>query len=582
MKIKMSEVIAQRDSLKSSISQTKSQLLSAKKKLKSAANSEALKGDVKDAIDNKITNYQVPLLTNYVNSLDVISQGYDNLISSFKSIVSENSDSAIIDTDVLQQMVDKFDSPLEQLKTSSDAINKAIDDVADIVTLTKVTTDDAISEFRGAKKVLTNTIKDMGTFNNTVFTSEAGDILDEQNTKINSLATTGLAPYDSGIAKEFYRKTDYKTAVKETKLVVSGKVRRDQLKNELAKNLYDSKYSGYMVETNSLPAPILLTLEKKGSHYYKEFEKIMNCDVSKGTNTILTNTKNQLKNIQKGYVAMHLRQLDTTAKNGVSQIVYLHGNKYLDTFLGADKYVNKRRLQKGKPYSFLESNGKTVRHGKYAQVFFEDSGLLYPEAIIKGHSVNWKAIKSNLKSMTIDKGLAVMKGSAAKKLTFGVSGFISDAKVLKNAKGVGKIIPGVNLAAGLFDVGVGTSTTDDIARKNGIKRGSNEYKTSQVAGIGIDAAKVGVETAAATVTYSAVATAATVGVTAIGLTAAAPVVAGVAVVATSIAATAVVTNALSPCTEKLATTTKEIATKSIKTISDGMKSFNKTLGKVFK
>ncbi|WP_423831901.1 T7SS effector LXG polymorphic toxin [Streptococcus equinus] len=281
MKIKMSEVIAQRDSLKSSISQTKSQLSSAKKKLKSAANSEALKGDVKDAINNKITNYQVPLLTNYVNSLDVISQGYDNLISTFKSIVSENSDSAIIDTDVLQQMVDKFDSPLEQLKASSDAINKAIDDVADIVTLTKVTTDDAISEFRGAKKVLTNTIKDMGTFNNTVFTSEAGDILDEQNAQITSLSDLGSSSYTSKKAKDFYKKTAFKTEVKETKLVVSGKARRDQLKNELAKNLYDSKYSGYMVETNSLPTPILLTLEKKGSDYYTEFEKVMDSDTAK-------------------------------------------------------------------------------------------------------------------------------------------------------------------------------------------------------------------------------------------------------------------------------------------------------------
>ncbi len=250
MKIKMSEVIAQRDSLKNSISQTKSQLSSAKKKLKSTANSEALKGYVKDAIDNKINNYQVPLLTNYVNSLDVISQGYDNLISTFKSIVSENSDSAIIDTDVLQQMVDKFDSPLEQLKTSSDAINKAIDDVADIVTLTKVTTDDAISEFKGAKKVLTNTIKDMGTFNNTVFTSEAGDILDEQNTQITSLSDLGSSSYTSKKSKDFYKKTAFKTEVKETKLVVSGKARRDQLKNELAKNLYDSKYSGYLLEKN--------------------------------------------------------------------------------------------------------------------------------------------------------------------------------------------------------------------------------------------------------------------------------------------------------------------------------------------
>ena len=266
MKIKMSEVIAQRDSLKSSISQTKSQLSSAKKKLKSAANSEALKGDVKDAIDNKINNYQVPLLTNYVNSLDVISQGYDNIISTFKSIVSENSDSAIIDTDVLQQMVDKFDSPLEQLKTSSDAINKAIDDVADIVTLTKVTTDDAISEFRGAKKVLTNTIKDMGTFNNTVFISEAGDILDEQNAQIGSLSDLGSSSYTSKKSKAFYTKTAFKTEVKETKIVISGKARRDQLKNELAKNLYDSKYSGYMSEkilsSTNVPEAVMVTYKK--------------------------------------------------------------------------------------------------------------------------------------------------------------------------------------------------------------------------------------------------------------------------------------------------------------------------------
>ena len=276
MKIKMSEVIAQRDSLKSSISQTKSQLSSAKKKLKSAVNSEALKGDVKDAIDNKINNYQVPLLTNYVNSLDVISQGYDNLISTFKSIVSENSDSAIIDTDVLQQMVDKFDSPLEQLKTSSDAINKAIDDVADIVTLTKVTTDDAISEFRGAKKVLTNTIKDMGTFNNTIFTSEAGDILDEQNAQITSLSNLGSSSYTSKKSKDFYKKTAFKTEVKETKLVISGKARRDQLKSDLAKELQTSKYSGYMNLSGAMALvaamPIALTW-KKGAKINKTLSK---------------------------------------------------------------------------------------------------------------------------------------------------------------------------------------------------------------------------------------------------------------------------------------------------------------------
>lgn len=242
-----------------------------RKKLKSAVNSDALKGDVKDAIDNKINNYQVPLLTNYVNSLDVIAQGYDNLISTFKSIVSENSDSAIIDTDVLQQMVDKFDSPLEQLKTSSDAINKAIDEVADIVALTKVTTDDAVSEFKGAKKVLTNTIKDMGIFNNTVFTSEVGDILDEQNTQISSLSDLGNSSYTSKKAKNFYKKTDFKTEVKETNLVINDKNRKARLKSDLAKELQVSKYSGYLMEA-SLPTPLVLKhkKEKQNSDYFGE------------------------------------------------------------------------------------------------------------------------------------------------------------------------------------------------------------------------------------------------------------------------------------------------------------------------
>ncbi|SDL23453.1 T7SS effector LXG polymorphic toxin [Streptococcus equinus] len=356
MKIKMSEVIAQRDSLKSSISQTKSQLSSAKKKLKSAANSEALKGDVKDAIDNKITNYQVPLLTNYVNSLDVISQGYDNLISTFKSIVSENSDSAIIDTDVLQQMVDKFDSPLEQLKTSSDAINKAIDDVADIVTLTKVTTDDAISEFRGAKKVLTNTIKDMGTFNNTVFTSEAGEILEEQNTQLSSLSDLGSSSYTSKKAKDFYKKTAFKTEVKETKLVVSGKARRDQLKNELAKNLYDSKYSGYLLETTPLEvqAGILLTKTKKSAGKGKKVVKILD-----STDKALKQKRfiggREMTVDSKGRVKLDGRFLYKKPVKGKSAHLYSKGTKEYKDIVGEDFSFEKTTLYNGRK---LKANGK--------------------------------------------------------------------------------------------------------------------------------------------------------------------------------------------------------------------------------
>ncbi|SDO77734.1 hypothetical protein SAMN05216347_102274 [Streptococcus equinus] len=126
-----------------------------------------------------------------------------------------------------------------------------------------MTTDDAVSEFKGAKKVLTNTIKDMGIFNNTVFTSEAGDILEEQNTQLSSLSDLGSSSYTSKKAKDFYKDSTFKAEVKEVKLVVNGKARKSHLKNELAKNLYDSKYSGYMNEkilsSTNVPEPVMVT-----------------------------------------------------------------------------------------------------------------------------------------------------------------------------------------------------------------------------------------------------------------------------------------------------------------------------------
>ncbi|EOT38596.1 hypothetical protein [Enterococcus columbae] len=207
---------------------------------------------------------------------------------------------------------------------------------------------------------------------------------------------------------------------------------------------------------------------------------------------------------------------------------------------------------------------------------------LYPEVLIKDHPINLQAVKSNLKAMTIDKGLEAMKGNVLKKITFGLSSLVSDFKAIKNAKGLGKVIPGVNLAADLFEVGEGAMQTDDLAEKNGLKQGSAEYIASQAAGIGIDSAKVGVDAAAATVGYSVGVTAATVlGVTA-GV-AAAPVLVGAGAVIGGLAMSAVAVKLVSFVDDQLNLTkgAKKMAVKSIKAISNGMKSFGKTLRKVF-
>ena len=61
-----------------------------------------------------------------------------------------------------------------------------------------------------------------------------------------------------------------------------------------------------------------------------------------------------------------------------------------------------------------------------------ESGEAFSKASIKG------VAKGTLKSM----GKSLKKG-----LSFGVNGVVKDAKALINAKGAGKIIPGLNIAA---------------------------------------------------------------------------------------------------------------------------------------
>ncbi len=534
MKIKMSEVLSQKESLASSISSAKSQLESASRKLKSTADSDALQGNVKEAIDNKITNYQVPLLTNYVNSLTVISQGYDNLISTFKETVSETSDSAIIDTDILQQMVDKFDSPLEQLKTCSNEINKAIDEVADIVSLTKVTTADAISEFKSAKKVLTNTIKDMGVFNSTVFTSEAGDILEEQNTQLSSLSDLGSSSYTSKKAKDFYKDSTFKAEVKEVKSVVNGKARRDQLKNALAKNLYDSKYSGYMMEQTRLEVTVasVTTPYLVGRKYYKKAKKWATSAYAEHRfskdwmgNTIIKKSEKTVDHA----LDFIFGTSKTLKKKKSHSIVQYHGNKTvtksfekLMKTLGETDYSKEIR----KSLKTIEKNGL--------------KGTSKAKEIAKGVL---KGTKSNLISEAEEAfNVKTVKNvaKATKKtgqITKGVKTAFKESNVVTALKTGSKFTKGVavlNVIDGVAETFDNVSKNKTQAKKQGLQ--GAEVSASVATGFAVDAAKATVKGVASTAAATAGAALAEAG---IGLLAGAGFTVGAPVLITGVAAIAI-------------------------------------------
>ncbi|KXT79226.1 hypothetical protein SORDD14_01878 [Streptococcus oralis] len=88
MKIDVSEVRVQKELLVISVNSIKEQLSVSRSRLSEVVSTDSLKGVVKDAINQKVTNYQIPLVDNYVNALDSIVDRYDGLMKLFQDTVS--------------------------------------------------------------------------------------------------------------------------------------------------------------------------------------------------------------------------------------------------------------------------------------------------------------------------------------------------------------------------------------------------------------------------------------------------------------------------------------------------------------
>ena len=136
--------------------------------------------------------------------------------------------------------------------------------------------------------------------------------------------------------------------------------------------------------------------------------------------------------------------------------------------VGIDEYLNK----------FVSRGGKLTRAGnelvellKLADknVIFRTSKDAFSKESLKGIA------QGSLKAM----------GESA---SFGLSDFVKDAKALVNAKGAGKIVPGLNIALGAVEVVQGISKSEKQARKDGLK--GYEITASKVGGALVDVGKI--------------------------------------------------------------------------------------------
>nr|WP_267603075.1 hypothetical protein [Enterococcus faecalis] len=307
-----------------------------------------------------------------------------------------------------------------------------------------------------AKKVLTETLKGMDTFNGHKADSAVKDKLAQQSSQITKVG--GLS-YSNPKSLEIFTDKTFKNEIKEAHKKV-----QEEEKDRLA---FEKDHPILMAMDGNL------TEEK-----LDELDKLINHAIAKG----VVSGKKYINHMKKLYISSRIKRLP----NGKLVMRRAKGwLKKLDQLADIDDYVPKghRSLSitaSGTAKEFTKLGDKLL--GKLDLVdkksILRESGEAFSKASIKG------VAKGTLKSM----GKSLKKG-----LSFGVNGVVKDAKALINAKGAGKIIPGLNIAAGAVEVVQGISKSEKQARKDGLK--GQEITASKVGGALVDVGKVAVTTA---------------------------------------------------------------------------------------
>ena len=244
MKIDVSEVLLQKELLSISVESIKSQLSVSRSRLSEVVSTDSLKGAVKDAINQKVTNYQIPLVDNYINTLDSIFSRYEGILKLFQDTVSETNTSAIIHTEYLESLKQRIKDPVNDLnKISSEALI-IYAGIGDILTLTNPSLDSVKASYSQAVKSLDDTIENMEAFNSVLLKTDTFDLIDMQNSEIATLSGYASLPYGNTASRNYYNRTWFKNSVSEIHSAIHSNSKAVKYQNALAKQLAESKYSG--------------------------------------------------------------------------------------------------------------------------------------------------------------------------------------------------------------------------------------------------------------------------------------------------------------------------------------------------
>ena len=510
MKIDVSEVRVQKELLVISVNSIKEQLSVSRSRLSEVVSTDSLKGAVKDAINQKVTNYQMPLVDNYVNALDSIVSRYDGLVKLFQDTVSETDNNAIIKTEYLERIKQRMKDPIEGLKSSSSKTQNIYAGISDILTLTNPSLDSVNTTYNQAVKSLDDTIKNMEAFNNALLKTDTFDLIDMQNSEIATLSGYAPLPYGNSVSRNYYNRTQFKNSVSEIHTAIHSNSKAVKYQNALAKQLAESKYSGKVAKNENLIDSLFNAYKNiTESSLYEKVEHL------------------KLESIMAALYGAYRFSKNTRGDTIVLKETTKFG-QLLDDFFEVSKKLSGNRTYKvvqykngGVPQTFksmMEKLGYTKYNEELSKVFksFKDTtrfstkvasvgksivsttGSLLKEEFIK--EITFKGAGKGLWNL----GKAGTSGGFKGLVTSATGSLKNYKEVFKSTSKFGKFLKGaavVGVALDVVDTFSKIHDNEQEAKRQGLR--GNEVKASVTTGFVIDAAKAAGTTVAATAAASA-------------------------------------------------------------------------------
>ena len=106
--VDVAELIKLRDAYLESAEKVEGELDTAKNGMNGIITSNSMYGEVGKAINNEINNSHNPIIVGLKNSYTLMGVDFQKTLSDFQSTVGENSESAILDEEVLTQTKTKM------------------------------------------------------------------------------------------------------------------------------------------------------------------------------------------------------------------------------------------------------------------------------------------------------------------------------------------------------------------------------------------------------------------------------------------------------------------------------------------